>query len=109
MSGMDNRAVMPSPEEDWVELARQVRNHNTAEIKKVLAALEPYVDGSFGSINPAHVRTYLEALKQLGQLWRVFDRPEERTEAGVDEQLVLESRQAKILGDLEEIRRKARG
>jgi hypothetical protein len=105
---MDNRSVMPTPDEDWVELARQVRNHNTAEIKKVLAALEPYVDGSFGAINPAHVRTYLEALKQLGQLWRVFDRPEERTEAGVDEQLVLESRRSKVLAQLEEIKRKER-
>jgi hypothetical protein len=105
---MDNRAVMPTPEEDWVELARQVRNHNTAEIKKVLAALEPYVDGSFGAINPAHVRTYLEALKQLGQLWRVFDRPEDRTEAGVDEGLVLEARRSKVLAQLEEIKRKER-
>lgn len=103
-------SLLPVPEEDWQELARQVRNHNTAEIKKVLAALEPYVDGSFGAINPAHVRTYLEALKQLGQLWRVFDRPEQKEDssAGMEDPVVLEKRKAEVLAQLEEIRLKPR-
>lgn len=95
-------------DEQFAQLTEAVRQHNSAKIKEVLAALEPSVLGLLGGpINPGHVRVYLEALKQLGQLWRVFERPEVRDE-GVDEQAVVEveaaERQAAVLAELSKLR-----
>lgn len=57
-------------------LAEQVREHNSTKIYELIAQLEPHALGFTGPINPGLVRAYLEALKNLGQLWRVFDKPE---------------------------------
>lgn len=57
-------------------LAEQVRQHNSTKIYDLIAQLEPHALGFTGPINPGVVRAYLEALKALGQLWRVFDKPE---------------------------------
>lgn len=94
-------------DEQFAQLTEAVRQHNSAEIKELLAQLKPFAFGYAGPINPAHVRVYLEALKQLGQLWRVFDRPEVRDE-GVDETARVEvetaERQAAVLAELSKLR-----
>lgn len=96
------------PDEQFAQLTEAVRQHNSAEIKELLAQLKPYAFGYAGPINPGHVRVYLEALKQLGQLWRVFDRPVVKDE-GVDEQARVEveaaERQRIVLAELSELRK----
>lgn len=94
-------------DEQFAQLTEAVRQHNSAEIKELLAQLKPYAFGYAGPINPGHVRVYLEALKQLGQLWRVFERPVVKEE-GVDEQAAVEveaaERQAAVLAELTKLR-----
>lgn len=98
------------PVEEFARRAEIIREHNAAKIREVLGALEPYVLGLHGGpINPAHVRAYLEALGQLGKLWRVFDPPARVEEPGVDEgqvQVELAARQEAVLGQLREIEEK---
>src|SRR5574341_254774 len=67
-----------SSDDQFAQLTEAVRAHNMAQIKELLAALKPYVEGMFGPINPGHVRVYLEALKQLGMYVKAFDRPAEK-------------------------------
>lgn len=94
-------------DEQFAQLTEAVRQHNSAEIKELLAQLKPYAFGYAGPINPGHVRVYLEALKQLGQLWRVFDKPAVKDE-GVDEVALAEveaaERQAAVLAELTKLR-----
>src|SRR5687768_2381172 len=98
------------PADQFNQRAEIIREHNAAKIREVLDALHPYVLGLHGGpINPAHVRAYLEALGQLGKLWRVFDRPEVPEVEGVDEQaaqIELAARQQTVLAQLAEIEAK---
>lgn len=102
--------VAPITPEEFESMTTQVRMHNTAKYREVLAALEPYVDGSVGMISPPHVKLYLAALKDLGALYRVSEPP--RPVEGGDEvevaQVRLAARQAEVLGQLEVLAAKAR-
>lgn len=92
-----------SEEEYWRRETEAARRFNTAKIRELLDALQPYVDGSFGPINPGHAVTYLRALNELGKLWRVYDKPvpvkpvEQDVQA---EQVRLEQRQQEVLAEL---------
>jgi hypothetical protein len=101
-----------SPEDEFEQLREACRQHNTAKIKELLASLEPAVLGMMGPVNPGLVRVYLEALKQLGQLYRVFDRPAEKVEQ-VDEQVRMEveaaERRQAVLAELAKLREIAEG
>lgn len=97
--------------EDEEFLARQkiVREHNSAKIKELLTQLEPHALGYTGPVNPGVVRAYLEGLKQLGQLWRVYDRPEVKpvVDEGEEvrrEELRLADQQARVLAELTKLR-----
>lgn len=92
--------------DDFDALGQQMRMANTARLKQVLDALEPYVDGSLGPVSPAHVSVYLKTVEQLGKLWRAYDPPRGVEEPrGVDEeQLALSARQAQVLAELEKLR-----
>lgn len=98
------------PVGEFARRAEIIREHNAAKIREVLDALQPYVLGFHGGpINPGHVRAYLEALTQLGKLWRVYDRPEAVVEDdGCDEQARVElaARQEAVLAQLREIEAK---
>lgn len=94
-----------SSDDQFAQLTEAVRAHNMAQIKELLAALKPYVEGMFGPINPGHVRVYLEALKQLGMYVKAFDRPAEKDpdeglEAERVRQVLLAERQAAVLAEL---------
>ena len=95
--------------DEWDALADEVRMHNTAKLREVLAVLAPYVDGSVGMVSPAHVRLYLQALKDLGQMYRVGEGP--RAVAAADpaaEVHRLQAAQARVLDQLEVLEAKAR-
>lgn len=100
------------PDEQFAQLTEAVRQHNSAEIKELLAQLKPYAFGYAGPINPGHVRVYLEALRQLGQLWRVFEKPVVKEE-GSDETARVEvetaERQRAVLAELTKLREIADG
>lgn len=95
-------------EERRRQVTEQVRAHNTAKIHELIAQLEPYVSGFNGPPNPALVRSYLEALKALAQLWRVFDKPEvvEVVEDKAPE-IAAERARAEVLLMLESMARKS--
>jgi hypothetical protein len=98
--------VRISPE-DAQALAWQMKLANTARIKDMVDALEPYCDGSLGAVSPPHVNSRLKAIRELGLLWHTYDRPAEKAEdvKGVDEEpLVLEARQAQALSELTKLR-----
>jgi len=92
--------------EDFEHAKEQVRMTLTAKYKQVLDSLEPYVDGSFGSIQPAHVTAYLKAARELGLLWKSYDQPGHAEEVkGPDEELmVLSARQEAVLAELAKLR-----
>lgn len=94
--------MLPAGVDELERMKAVVRHHNTDKIKGVLATLEPYVDGSFGPVQPGHVRVYLEALKALGQLWRVYA-PVPPPEPVADPELVVVSAERRRRGVLAEL------
>jgi hypothetical protein len=99
--------VRMSPE-DFDGLSQQMRLANTARLKALLDQLEPYCDGSLGAsgVSPAHVAAYIKVVRELGLLWRAYDRPVEvEAVKGVDEEaMVLEARRAAVEADLGRLR-----
>lgn len=98
--------MTPVGTEDWDALRQAVRSHNTAKIREVLTALEPGVMGWTGPINPALVKVYLQALRELGQLYQAYDAPKQEVQQGTAE-LALEAQRAQVLGELETLAAKA--
>jgi hypothetical protein len=45
------------------------------KLKVMFEALEPYVDGSFGEVAPAHAAAAVAVLRELGRLYRVAEAP----------------------------------
>ena len=93
--------------DDFDALGQQMRMANTARLKAVLDALEPYVDGSLGPVSPTHVAVYLKTVDQLGKLWRAYDPPKppvDDSQGTDEEQMVLSARQAQVLQELEKLR-----
>jgi len=98
-----------SPDE-WERLVNQVRMHNTAKLREVLAILEPWVDGSAGAVSPPHVKLYLQALKDLGVMYKVHE-PPKAVEVGEDPRVALvrlEAQQSRVLEQLEVLEAKAK-
>lgn len=108
LTGMSDLSPLDEVERRRV-LAEQVRQHNSAKIYELVAQLEPLALGFSGPVNPGVVRVYLEALKELGRLWRVFDKPVEVVESVVDERPELEASRARVevLRMLESMARKS--
>lgn len=93
--------------EDHAQLAWQMKLANTARIKDMIDALEPYVDGSLGAVSPPHANVRLKAIRELGLLWSSYDRPVEAAaeSKGSDEDpVVLEARRAQALSELTKLR-----
>jgi len=96
--------VRMSPE-DFAALGDQMRMANTQRLKAVLDALEPYIDGSLGPVSPTHVNSYVKTVRELGLLWRSYDRPGQVEQAkGSDEELmILGARQEAVLAELDKL------
>lgn len=94
--------------EDFDALGHQMRMANTARLKALLDQLEPYCDGTLGpnGVSPAHVSAYIKVVRELGLLWRSYDRPAEvKDSGGGDEELmVLQARRAAVEADLGRLR-----
>jgi hypothetical protein len=90
-----------SPEEHEA-LKQQMRLANTARMKNLLDAMEPYVDGSLGPVSAPHVSVYLKVCRELGLLWHAYDKPAAvEAEVSVDEEvMVLQARQEAVLAEL---------
>lgn len=97
-----------SEDERRAQVVEGVRQHNSAKIYDLIAQLEPHALGFAGPINPGVVRAYLEALKALGQLWRVFDKPE-AVEAVADQvpELAASAARVEVLRMLESMAHKS--
>lgn len=95
--------------DEWELLTRQIRGYNLARLRELLDTLGPYVDGSFGSINPAHVKVYLQALRELGMVGRIYAPPKEEVVVDQVEQPVLEARRQAVLDQLAAIVAKRAG
>lgn len=97
--------VRMSPE-DFDELGHQMRLANTQRLKAVLDSLEPYIDGSLGAVSPAHVSSYIKAVRELGLLWKSYDPPKplEGPAGGDEEAMVLSARQEAVLAELAKLR-----
>lgn len=90
------------------EVAEGVRQHNSAKIYELIAQLEPVALGFTGPVNPGVVRAYLEALKELGRLWRVFDKPEVKEEVKEERpELLAEQARVEVLRMLESMAHKS--
>lgn len=98
--------MTPVGTEDWDTLRQAVRSHNTQKIREVLSALEPGVMGWTGPINPGLVKVYLQALRELGQLYQAYEPPRE-VQAAVSAELALEAQRAVVLAELEALAVKA--
>lgn len=95
--------------DDFEALSEQMRLANTARLKAVLDQLEIYVDGTMGMPSPPHVNAYIKVVRELGLLWKAYDRPGEAAKAGVDEELVaLEARRAQVLAEFDKLRQVGR-
>lgn len=94
--------------EDFDALGHQMRLANTARLKALLDQLEPYCDGTLGpnGVSPPHVAAYIKVVRELGLLWKAYDRPgEAKSSDGPDEEaMVLEARRAAVEADLGRLR-----
>lgn len=96
-----------SPVNDHAQMQGMVRTHLAVKLKDLCEALEPYIDGTLGPVSSRHVTNYLNALKLLGQLYRVYDPP--RIVANEQEPLeTAKTTRARVLGQLQELERRAR-
>lgn len=103
MSNRDLAAI-----HDYTTLAPEVRAYLTAKLESLLEAMEPYVDGTF-ELSPAVAQVYLRALREMGLLYRVYDRPAAKDDTQeVAPQLALEAVRAEVLGQLEELAARSR-
>lgn len=67
--------VIKASDESYEAMSQQVRMHCASRLGKLLQDLQPYVDGSFGDINAAHASVYISAVRELGRLYRVQEKP----------------------------------
>lgn len=99
--------MTPVGTEEWDQLRSAVLAHNTSKIRELLTALEPYVMGWMSAPpSPNHIKVYLAALKDLGQLYHVYDGPGSAQDAGTAE-LAAEAARVKVLGELEQLEARA--
>lgn len=92
-------------EDDGSVLAMQpvVRRHNTAKLRALVEGLEPYVDGSYGPVNPRMCEVYMRALRELALLYRVYDPPKEKVAEEQEPALRADVVRAQVLRQLEEL------
>lgn len=93
----------PLPEDDVLALQPVVRNHNAAKLRAIIDRLEPEVDGSYGPVNPRMIEVYLKALRELGNLYRVYDAPRPREDASGAEERSMEALRATVARQLDEL------
>lgn len=85
-TGMDeSRDLVPYDSYDKIQDA--LRPELATKLTRLMKALEPYVDGTFGDIDPRHAAVMVQLIKETGRLYRVFDRPQQIVEGFTEEQV----------------------
>jgi hypothetical protein len=64
-----NNELIPATE----NLTPMVRSFISSKLNNLLDSLDPYIDGTMGPVSSRHVSNYVNALKLLGALYRVYD------------------------------------
>lgn len=59
----------------YEQIQDSLRPYLAEKLKRMFDAIEPYVDGSFGEIAPAHAAAAVAVLRELGRLYRVAESP----------------------------------
>lgn len=59
-------------------IQESLRPYLAEKLKKMFDAIEPYVDGSFGEVAPAHAAAAVAVLRELGRLYRVAEAPRQQ-------------------------------
>lgn len=88
--------------DSYEQIQDALRPELAARMTRLWQALEPYVDGTFGDVDPRHAAVAVQLVKELGRLYRVYDRPdvvvegytEEQVQARVDEAVAAAVKQA---------------
>lgn len=118
MLGMDRIEIQPyqyneygqasDTDGDPVDPTSEVRIWTTAGIRKLLTALEPYLDGTLGDVSPRHAALYLDGLKELNRLWaaRYVPRPSPTALAGMEG---VVAKREQVLGMLDQLRSRGPG
>lgn len=94
----------------------QVRFWTTDRLRNLIRNLQPYVDGTFGTVSTKHVQVYLSAIRELNKLWSayfVIPPPPPPPEPSIEEEEVREAElaritRARVLDQLEELRSRSR-
>jgi hypothetical protein len=61
--------------DSYEQVQESLRPYLASKLKTMFDALEPYVDGSFGEVAPAHAAAAVAVLRELGRLYRVAEAP----------------------------------
>jgi hypothetical protein len=63
--------------DSYEQVQESLRPYLASKLKAMFDALEPYVDGSFGEVAPAHAAAAVAVLRELGRLYRVSEVPKQ--------------------------------
>lgn len=115
MGGMDRIEIQPYDPDEYQtrfdtesepnDPSSDVRIWTTAGIRKLLVALEPYLDGTLGDVSPRHATLYLDGLKELNRVWsaRYIPRPSAAALAGIEG---VVAKREQVLGMLDQLRQR---
>jgi len=97
--------------EEFESARERVRIESTRLYMELIESLKPYIDGSLGPVSPNHANSFLKAVREVNLLWDAYARPAqvvEEVKGGDLDPMVLEARQAQVLGELEKLGQVAR-
>lgn len=75
------------PFDSYDQIQGSLRPELAARLSTLWQALAPYVDGTFGDVDPRHAAVAVQLIKELGRLYRVYDRPQVVVEGFTEEQV----------------------
>lgn len=103
----------PQPEAEQVQVPgedEQVRWWTTERLRALIRNLQPYVDGTFGTVSTKHAQIYLSATRELNKLWSAYYTPPppivevDTVEEEVREVELARITRARVLDQLRELR-----
>lgn len=103
-SGGDSSRGTMARFDSYEQIQDALRPELAARMTRLWKAVEPYVDGTFGEVDPRHAVVAVQLIKELGRLYRVYDRPpvvvegytEEQVQQRVDEAVAAAVTQARL-------------
>lgn len=89
--------------DDYDQLSDMVRRFCSERLYEAERSLRPWINGSFGDINPGHMSAYVTILRELGRLYGAHKPPrrDEDTLTAVQVQKLLEDERARMTEALE--------